>query len=255
MSMKDFRSPIESMHVRRQAGQSAQAKADELCNEHALRTVMPVVIVLLAWLCSFAGTWGWLCMLITAILYSVWGWSRRQKEICHWQRGADGERCVGQILDREMPQLGYKVYHDIQVKKNKRKMNIDHLVVGSNGVFLIEDKTWSKPLKGQTVIRCDGTYIYREDMPGKRYSKPVTEAFALAKEANAYLRSLTGESYPVKPVLVFVGWYNYADNRNDSPILVLNERALSSFIPKHRLSSSVDLRSLTLLTTKLDMVA
>ena len=254
MKMKEVRSPIESVHVRRQAGQSAQAKADELCNEHALRTVLPIMIGLLAWIFSLGGTCGWLCFMTCAIVYSAWGWSRRRQELRHWQLGAEGERCVGQILDREMPPLGYKVYHDIQVVYGKRKMNFDHVLVGKNGVYLLEDKTRSKPIRGQTEVRLD---LERECVfvNGRKDVAPVREALALAKTANQYFRELTGCSVFVKPVLVFPGWFCRGENHQDSPLLILNEKTLSSFLPKHYPPSSMDPRSLALLTAKLDMVA
>ncbi|GJM24502.1 MAG: hypothetical protein DHS20C16_09170 [Phycisphaerae bacterium] len=47
---------------------------------------------------------------------------------------------------------GYRVYHDIQCDG----FNIDHVLIGPGGVFVIETKTASKPTKGNATIKYDG---------------------------------------------------------------------------------------------------
>lgn len=253
---RDLRSPIEGVKIRRQAGQSASAKADALAENLAALVMLPIFTVMLLALFELMRRMGsgisWTGILVLAVLavcISAVIFVRRRHRIGTWLLGAMGERVVGQILDREMPPKGYRVYHDIQIRKGRRTMNIDHLILGDNGVFLIEDKTWSKPLKGQTVVRFDGRRVYRNDVPDER---PVKEAFALAKEANAYIKDLSGVSVPVKPVLVFVGWYNQAENRHDSPILVLSEKGLPNFIKNHRPQKIPTVQELRLVAAKLD---
>lgn len=251
-----LRSPI-NVPIRRRAGQSAAEKRDALLETAAERAVFPVATILIVIVMELVRRVGggqtpltmFFVLLGLSIAYAAWQLVRTRREVRMWTLGEQGERYVGQILDREMPAHGYRVYHDLQVRKKGRMMNIDHLLVGPNGVFLIEDKTWSKPERGQSVIKCDGKVVFRNDVA---YRKPVVEAFALAKEANAYLHSLTGRSYPVKPVLVFVGWYNQAENRHDSPLLVLSEKVLASFLPRHRPQTIPSEGDIRLLVAKLD---
>lgn len=253
---KDQRSPIDGVVIRRQAGQSASAKAGALIENMAACVVFPFAVVLFTLFADLFrranghfGVLGFAFLFALAAAFSVWQYFKRRDAIRHWLMGADGERYVGQILDREMASRGYRVYHDIQIRKGRRQMNIDHLLVGPNGVFLIEDKTWSKPRKGQTVVKFDGRIIYKNGVPTKA---PVTEAFALAKEANAYIKGLSGVSVPVKPVLVFVGWYNEAENRHDSPLLVLSEKVLPNFLQNHRPQQVPSIQELRLVSAKLD---
>lgn len=254
---KELRSPIESVKIRRQAGQSARAKADALCDDLLFTVIMAPMTVLLMALMDFVGrhigrqmgVCGYGFLLVLALAFSVWQFIRRSKAIRHWRQGANGERYVGQILDRELVANGYKVYHDIQIDKGCRKMNIDHLVVGENGVYLIEDKTWSKPLHGQTIVKYDGRVILRNGAP---YRAPVKEAMALAKEAHDYIVRISGVSAYVKPVLVFVGWYNQAENRQDSSLLVLSEKTLAGFLKKHQPQFVPSPQDLRLIVAKLD---
>jgi hypothetical protein len=55
-----------------------------------------------------------------------------------WQRGAKGERRTARLLDR----LGrYVSFHDLAMPHSPA--NLDHLVVGPSGVFVIDSKQWT----------------------------------------------------------------------------------------------------------------
>ncbi len=54
--------------------------------------------------------------------------------------GPDCEMAVGQELNNPMC-AGYRVYNDVPAEG----LNIDHVVVGRNGVFAVETKGRSKP--------------------------------------------------------------------------------------------------------------
>jgi hypothetical protein len=56
-----------------------------------------------------------------------------------WQRGAGGERQTGRLLDR-LHRDGYQVLHDLAMPGTPA--NVDHLVVGPSGVFVIDSKQW-----------------------------------------------------------------------------------------------------------------
>jgi Nuclease-related domain len=57
-----------------------------------------------------------------------------------WQRGAQGERCTARLLDR-LTRDGYTVFHDLAVPGSPA--NVDHLVIGPSGVFVIDSKQWT----------------------------------------------------------------------------------------------------------------
>jgi hypothetical protein len=57
-----------------------------------------------------------------------------------WQRGAAGERQTARLLDR-LGRDGYQVFHDLAMPGSPA--NIDHLVVGPSGVFVIDSKQWT----------------------------------------------------------------------------------------------------------------
>jgi hypothetical protein len=57
-----------------------------------------------------------------------------------WQRGAAGERHTARLLDR-LGRDGYLSFHDLALPDSPA--NLDHLVVGPSGVFIIDSKQWS----------------------------------------------------------------------------------------------------------------
>ena len=144
-----------------------------------------------------------------------------------WQ-GLDGEQYVAQIIERDLLPQGYRVFHDLLFEKDKRKFNIDHLLIGANGIFCIETKTWSKPMRGETVATFDGNFIY---LNGKvRQRDVVGQACALANEASAFIKGLTGLTINVVPVVVVVGWYVRKTYAGIPKVLVVNEEALAVFV-------------------------
>ncbi len=57
-----------------------------------------------------------------------------------WQRGAQGERRTARLL-RRLAREGYIVFHDLAVPGSDA--NVDHLVIGRSGVFVIDSKQWT----------------------------------------------------------------------------------------------------------------
>jgi hypothetical protein len=74
---------------------------------------------------------------------ALMGWRLRfrpSEQARAWQRGAHGERRTARLLDRLMRD-GYVVLHDLAVPGSPA--NLDHLVIGPSGVFVIDSKQWT----------------------------------------------------------------------------------------------------------------
>ncbi len=72
------------------------------------------------------------------------GWRLRfrpSEQACTWQRGAAGERHTARLL-RRLHRDGFVVFHDLAVPGNT-SANVDHLVIGPTGVFVIDSKQWT----------------------------------------------------------------------------------------------------------------
>ena len=107
-----------------------------------------------------------------------------------WERGADGEAATAQVL-RTLP-AGWVVLHDLRWP-GRRFANIDHVVIGPPGVFVVDSKNWS----GRIEVRHD---VLRQD--GRQREKAVAGA---ADSALALAEQLTRiDASRVYPVLCFV---------------------------------------------------
>ena len=118
----------------------------------------------------------------------------RLREARAWRRGSEGERVVADILESELPDE-YHVFND--VKFPGRSANIDHLVIGPSGVFVLNTKTW----RGSVGWAEDGKTLLWNGEPEKKNSAKAALADAL--DVRDKLRALLNREVFVKAVLVF----------------------------------------------------
>ena len=114
-----------------------------------------------------------------------------------WKTGSEGEERVAEVL---ADVAGIEVLHDCPWP-GTRKSNIDHIVVGPSGVFVIDAKKYS----GKVEVLDKGS-IFRPDfrlyVNGRNQTKLVDSVIA----QSAAVRSLLGrDDIQVSGVLCFVG--------------------------------------------------
>lgn len=142
----------------------------------------------------------------------------------HYQLGRDGEVYTGQELNLLMRE-GAWVFHDIRYRYG----NIDHVVVSTGGVFVMETKTARKPSDKR------GRKEYRVVVRGGEFVRPKLGAKPIEQvELNAdYLRKILFEELGFKPLVVaciaLPGWFV-----EPSPLYV--KRKVIAFNPKRTAS-------------------
>jgi hypothetical protein len=108
---------------------------------------------------------------------------------------------------------GYRVYHDVQAGK----FNIDHVVIGPNGVFAVETQCHSKLLTAdghKVFVRGDALY-YPDGIDQLAQSQAQRQADWLALK----LLKACGEPVAVTPALVLPGWFVERESPLKFPIL------------------------------------
>ena len=155
---------------------------------------------------------------------------RKFKELKAIKRGERGEIMVAQAIERDLLPNGYTVFHDVQLEDGKKRFNVDHLLIGPNGVFVIETKNYSKPKRGEVKVSYDGKRVRWNGVAHKE--DEARQAVAIAMAAKDFIFKETGIKVYVKPVLCAVGWYAVSDDLYKHPVLLLMEKQLGTLIPK-----------------------
>jgi hypothetical protein len=79
-------------------------------------------------------------LVVAALAAAATGWGLRFRpspDAVAWRRGAAGERRTARLLD-PLERQGWAVLHDLAVPRSQA--NLDHLVIGPGGVFVIDSK-------------------------------------------------------------------------------------------------------------------
>jgi hypothetical protein len=160
---------------------------------------------------------------ILTILYAVARIWRVLPRLRNLRQGLEGERAVGQFLE-VLREQGFQVFHDVVGDG----FNVDHVLIGPAGVFTIETKTWSKPVRGPAEINFDGETISTQN--GVPDRDPVAQARAQANWLRSLLADSTGKRFDVRPVIVFPGWYVVNAPGTFRNIWVLEPKALPAFL-------------------------
>jgi hypothetical protein len=228
-------SPLKGKPLR-YTGQSLDEKIDELINDKGIYYIVTICVLI-----SFIIHEWWryyrdsppspktiTALSVIIISFCVYKLIKIMKEVKILRLGRDGERAVGQYLDL-LIEKGYRIYHDI-IGDN---FNIDHVIVSQKGIFLIETKTFSKPVGKNPIIYFDGSKVYSDCF--KMYDDPITQVSASEKWLRTVLKETTGKDFKIRPVIVFPGWFvEMKDEGKKSDIWVLNPKALPKFVENEK---------------------
>jgi hypothetical protein len=226
--MPNSRSPLKNRPLRN-PGQSLDEQIHDLISDYACRRVFALFLVLLAAL-------EWIEYVeaippkpvlysvpaVVALGYAVFRFFPVRREVRALRLGRDGEKDVGQKL--EVLRKTYEILHDII----GNGFNLDHVLIGPAGIFTVETKTHSKPVKGNPSILFDGDKIIVARLEPER--NPVVQAKAQASWLRELLAESTGRKFEVRPVIVYPGWFVENRSADRNRIWVLNPKGLSTFL-------------------------
>lgn len=200
------KSPLSAPNLRL-PGESLQMQIlDEIFN-HALVPLLGAVslsaFALAEWVRHFAtlppNPWPITIVAAIASTWAAWKFKRAMRRIDALKLGRQGERWVAQYLEG-LRARDFHVYHDVPTGV----ANIDHVLIGPQGIFTIETKTLSKPERGRCIIKVTAEGI---DANGFRLDRnPLIQAKAQAGWLRAYLGEV-GFKPAIQPVVVFPGWF------------------------------------------------
>jgi hypothetical protein len=183
-----------------------------------------------------------LCWLAVVVLFWYGAWRMRSR-IRTLRLGMLAERMVGQQLERCRTH-GYHVFHDIPCTGRRKAFNIDHVLIGPGGIFVVETKAKSKPDAGETVAWVQGNTVQFSD--GSYSANAIPQAMAIGEHVDKLLTELIDKSValcqaftssrplPVRPILVYPGWYIDKKRGDWHDVLLTCTEGVVGFIRKSK---------------------
>ena len=223
------RSPLKESLLRL-PGQSIDEQIQRLFNEkllnYALVALVFFLLALVSWIQALTHSplnpWLSSVAAILVIAYCAFRLRKTSRELKQLKLGREGERAVAEQLD-VLKRQGAIIFHDVVGDG----FNLDHVVLSSRGVFVVETKTRTKPVKGSPSVTFDGNTVLINGLEPER--NPIAQVQANAKWLAQTLRASTGKEYHVRPVVLFPGWFVEPFPKGSS-VWVLTPKALVSFI-------------------------
>ena len=111
-----------------------------------------------------------------------------------WSAGADGERRVAAALDVLPP--GWHVHHDRLLRPGRTRTNLDHIVIGPSGLYLVDTKNWA----GGTSVHDGNLWQHTSSSSPKGRELDAVARFAGEMEKTLGL--------PVVPVIALAGGHS-----------------------------------------------
>jgi Nuclease-related domain len=152
---------------------------------------------------------------------------RRLRKFWDYRLGSIGEQLVGEELSQLLAS-GYRVFHDVPFEN----FNIDHVVVGAPGVFVIETKTYRKRTNNRAKTAVQVVFDGRSlSWPWGQDNRPLDQAERNARSVSDWLSRATGESVLAKPILTVPGWWIQRSKKYAARMIVVSSKGLHRFFP------------------------
>ena len=159
----------------------------------------------------------WISSIIcfTLIAYLIFNLFKSLSQRKRIRLGYEGGLAVGQELNQLMLH-GYRVYHDFPADT----FNIDHIVVGSKGVFAVETKTRLKnsarKSNQEATVTYDGRMLTYADATD---FDTIEQAEQQADWLSKWLAAGTGEPIAVRAIVTLPGWVVKRTSADGIPVV------------------------------------
>jgi hypothetical protein len=194
-------------------GQSVDAKLQDFVTDHFLLPTMIVGMLSILCLTEWIGylghgprnPWGFSAMLIATVAIYGLGLRKNWASYKALKLGRDGERAMAEYMNARLDPTA-RVLHDVPIAHG----NADHVIICTRGIYVVETKTRSKPLRRGAVVSVTSDCLKVDGSKPDR--DPMIQARTAAADLHQILKTFTKNSIWIVPVVVFPGW-TIADHR------------------------------------------
>lgn len=132
------------------------------------------------------------------------------------RKGAKGEREVSRLL-RRLSKKKYVVLNDIYIKVDNRSTQIDHLVISTQGIFVIETKNYDGWIHGHEKSQYWTQSFYRKKIS---FRNPIKQNWAHIFILKSALSGFGYVNY--HPIIVFAGKAKLKNISSNIPVIYKN---------------------------------
>lgn len=250
--------PPQKTKLRRPPGYSAQKKVDELSDKFSMallqsifagalfgllcNAAFPIVAGLILRRFTVSQIWSqphsyyFICLALLTLSSLAWMVAsiikavQFHREMRTWRFGLRGEQAVAEALaDASVILAGYTAIHDVP---GDGEWNIDHVVVGPAGIYVLEAKT--RPRRTPTRNQPDNEVWYdgnKLQFPWCYDSEAVKQAERNARWVREFITGFAPNDMVVQPIIVVPGWY--CKTNGNWPVKVMNAKYLSKHLSEY----------------------
>jgi len=144
-----------------------------------------------------------------------------------WNKGIVGEKTVASYLN-QLPE-NYIIFNDVKFPGSYG--NLDHIVIGPNGIFVIETKNYD----GHFIVKEDGWYYQKGDYITESKSQPGTQVMRNVISLKKFLENnkINMNHVWIEPIVTLVN-ENFELQDKPKYYSVLNPRAIPKYILKRK---------------------
>lgn len=158
-----------------------------------------------------------------------WGWGRvraLRRKLRNYRMGYLGEIYVGGLLQK-LEHKGLRVFHDLNCSLG----NIDHVIVGARGVFVVETKMRSKPDTGDGKSDCKVEFTGDAiTFPDRNEVNALGQVKNNARWLSGQLEKKLGVKYFVTPIVALPGWFVSKSEGVNGGLHVVNPKNIATLV-------------------------
>jgi hypothetical protein len=212
-------------------GQSIDTKLQDFAADNFLLPLvivgMLVIVCATEWIGYFSNAprnpWGFSAMLVVTVAIVAARWRRNWAQLKALKLGREGERAMAEYMNSRLDPTA-RVFHDVPIAHG----NADHVIICARGIYAVETKTRSKPVRRGAVVSVASHHLKVDGVKPDR--DPMSQAREAAIDLQQILRTFTRKPVWVTPIVVFPGW-SIADRRESrAPVWVLSAEDLAGRI-------------------------
>jgi len=148
---------------------------------------------------------------------------------------------------------GYKVLHNVRIPNPLEAQEIDHIVIGPNGIFHLETKNHGGKYGARIVINKEGDWSIVQH---NGYMEGMTNPLFQVRRHERVLREFLEKEFPrlqlpVKEIVVLSNEKTILEGQENSPVTVLKVERLNDFIMSYQPGVVLDQKTVEAVYAKL----